>query len=98
MLIFVSDRDGGHGGADLYATCQLADGWSLAMNLGSRANSAYADFAPALTVDGEYLVFTSERPGVARDVASGTRPPGDLYIVRLAGRASPCRGWIQAYR
>jgi Tol biopolymer transport system component len=91
MLIFVSDREGGYGGADLYATCQLADGWSPAVNLGARANSAYADFAPALTVDGGYLVFTSERPGLVAQVAPGTRPPGDIYYVPLSQLDTPCR-------
>jgi Tol biopolymer transport system component len=90
MLIFVSDRVGGHGGADLYATCQLGGVWSPAVNLGPRVNSAYADFAPALTADGQHLVFTSERPGLVSALPPDVRPPGDLYYVRLADLDSPC--------
>jgi Tol biopolymer transport system component len=91
MLIFVSDREGGYGGADLYATCRLAVGWSAAVNLGPRVNSAQADFAPALAAGGEYLVFTSERPGVVPAVAADARPPGDIYYMRLANADVACR-------
>src|SRR5262249_7514843 len=50
LLVFVSDRDGGFGGADLYAS-QLRDGaWSAARNLDA-VNSPFADFAPAFTPD-----------------------------------------------
>jgi dipeptidyl aminopeptidase/acylaminoacyl peptidase len=83
LLVFVSDREGGFGGADLYAS-RLRDGaWSPARNLGEVVNSSFADFAPAFSPDGKYLFFTSERPGVAPAPASG-RPPGDIYQIDVA--------------
>jgi dipeptidyl aminopeptidase/acylaminoacyl peptidase len=78
LLIFVSDRDGGLGGADLYASRLSNNTWSPATNLGPLINSPLADFAPAFSPDGRYLFFTSERPGIAPAPASG-RPPGDIY-------------------
>jgi Tol biopolymer transport system component len=91
MLIFVSDTEGGHGGADLYATCERDGEWSAAVNLGPIVNSASADFAPAITPDGRHLVFTSERSGIVSAVAAGERPPGDLFYVSLAALGDPCR-------
>ena len=83
LLVFVSDREGGLGGADLYLS-RLRDGaWSPAANLGDLVNSSFADFAPAFSPDGRYLFFTSERPGVAPTPASG-RPPGDIYQIDVA--------------
>jgi Tol biopolymer transport system component len=83
LLVFVSDREGGLGGADLYAS-QFRDGaWSPARNLGEVVNSSFGDFAPAFSPDGKYLFFTSERPGVVPAPASG-RPPGDIYQIDVA--------------
>jgi hypothetical protein len=83
LLVFVSDREGGVGGADLYAS-RLRDGaWSPAKNLGARVNSPLSDFAPAFSPDGKYLFFTSERPGIVPAPASG-RPPGDIYQIDVA--------------
>jgi Tol biopolymer transport system component len=90
MLIFVSDREGGHGTSDLYVTCLREGQWSLALNLGPVVNSAYADFAPAFTPDERFLVFTSERPGIVPALETGERPPGDLYYVELGAIDLPC--------
>jgi len=83
LLVFVSDREGGLGGADLYASRNAGGAWSPARNLGSAINSAFADFAPAFSPDGKYLFFTSERPGIAPTPPSG-RPPGDIYQIDVA--------------
>lgn len=83
VLVFVSDREGGAGGADLYASQFRGGAWSPAKNLGPSINSPLADFAPAFSPDGRYLFFTSERPGVVPAPASG-RPPGDIYQVDVA--------------
>lgn len=82
LLVFVSDREGGLGGADLYASRLRGSTWSPAKNL-ETINSPLADFAPAFSPDGNYLFFTSERPGIAPAPASG-RPPGDIYQVDVA--------------
>ena len=83
LLFFVSDREGGAGGADLYVTRREGGGWSPARSLKAPANSPYADFAPALSPDGKILYFTSERPGVVRDFPEGERRPGDIFQVPL---------------
>lgn len=83
ILVFVSDREGGLGGADLYASRYRDGQWSAARNLGEVVNSAAADFAPAFSPDGKYLFFTSERPGIVPAPASG-RPPGDIYQIDVA--------------
>ena len=83
LLVFVSDREGGVGGADLYASRAHDGVWSPPKNLGPAINSAQADFAPGFSPDGKYLFFTSERPGIAPAPASG-RPPGDIYQVDVA--------------
>jgi hypothetical protein len=82
LLVFVSERAGGAGGADLWAS-RLRDGaWSPPNNL-VVVNSPQADFAPSFSPDGRYLFFTSERPGVVPAPASG-RPPGDIYQIDVA--------------
>lgn len=84
LLVFVSDREGGQGGADLYASRAHGGAWSPAKNLGPTVNSRFADFAPAFSPDGKYLFFTSERPGIVPTPASGARPPGDIYQIEVA--------------
>ena len=83
LLVFASDREGGIGGADLYLRRYRGGTWSSPVNLGAAINSPLADFAPAFSPDGNYLFFTSERPGVAPAPASG-RPPGDIYQIDVA--------------
>ncbi len=82
LLVFASERDGGLGGTDLYASPARDGVWSPARNLGADVNSPFADFAPAFSPDGKYLFFTSERPGVAPTPAS-ERPPGDIYQIDI---------------
>lgn len=84
LLVFVSDREGGQGGADLYASRARDGAWSPARNLGPAVNSPFADFAPAFSPDGKYLFFTSERPGIVPTPATGARPPGDIYQIEVA--------------
>lgn len=86
FLVFMAD--GGnfptYGGPDLYLSWRNADGaWSEPQNLGELVNSAYVEFAPAISPDGKWLYFTSERPGVVGDFAEGERRPGDLYRIYL---------------
>jgi hypothetical protein len=82
LLVFVSERAGGAGGADLWASRFRDGAWTPAKNL-AVANSPQADFAPSFSPDGHYLFFTSERPGVVPAPASG-RPPGDIYQIDVA--------------
>ena len=81
--MFVSDRDGGDGGADptppRARRCVVAR-----QNLGPAVNSRFADFAARVQPDGKYLFFTSERPGIVPTPATGARPPGDIYQIEVA--------------
>lgn len=65
-LVFASDRAGGYGGVDLYASSRRADGsWSAPVNLGSTINSRFDDVTPLLTVDRKLYyatqAFSAER-------------------------------------
>jgi hypothetical protein len=82
LLVFVSERAGGAGGDDLWASRFRDGAWTPPKNLAA-ANSPQADFAPSFSPDGRYLFFTSERPGVVPAPASG-RPPGDIYQIDVA--------------
>jgi Tol biopolymer transport system component len=63
-LIFVSNRPGGRGMHDLWITFKEGDGtWTEPLNMGPTINSSSEDGAPALTLDGLYLFFTTERSG-----------------------------------
>ncbi len=64
-IIFTSNRPGGFGSGDLWASTRptTLDAWSTPVNVGPSVNSIYFDGAPALSSDGETLFFYSNRPG-----------------------------------
>lgn len=67
LLVFASDRPGGFGGFDLYASRRARGGlaeseWEEPRNFGGRVNSPYDDLSPALSPSGEVLVFSTVRP------------------------------------
>lgn len=65
MILVITDRPGGYGGDDLYAS-RLEDGvWSEPVNLGPEINTADYEYGPWVTADGEHLLFTSHRDGPA---------------------------------
>lgn len=86
-LLFVLEREGS--GAELFAACRDGDAWSAPRRLPRPVNSEHADFAPAFGPAGEWIYFTSERPGIVGPRPREVRPPGDLYRVRRADLA-PC--------
>jgi len=75
-LYFTSDRPGGLGNLDIYVSHRgSVDGaWQLPVNLGSPINTASADFAPNLSIDGHLLFFASMRPG--------GQGGADIYVAR----------------
>lgn len=59
-IYFVSDREGGLGGRDIYRITKLPNGkWSLPMNLGVPVNSKYDEDAPFIHADGISLYYSS---------------------------------------
>ena len=63
-LIFASNRPGGIGFHDLYISHKLTDDtWSEPINLGAGINGDFEDFVPAVTPDGNYLFFTTQKTG-----------------------------------
>ncbi|MEM1217735.1 MAG: hypothetical protein AAGH79_02440 [Bacteroidota bacterium] len=58
MLFSIYDQSGT---CDLFFSYQTkADGWSKAINLGNTINTSGDDFAPSLTPDHKYLIYTNE--------------------------------------
>jgi len=59
-IFFVSERDKGIGGRDIYRITRMPDGsWSLPSNLGPTINSAYDEDSPFIAADGKTLFFSS---------------------------------------
>jgi Tol biopolymer transport system component len=71
MLFFVSDRDGGYGGQDIWVSwrAHINDdfGWQPPVNLGGGVNTSFNDHGPGYFNDEEsgvpLLYFGSDRPG-----------------------------------
>ena len=64
-IFFDSDRHGGSGGFDLWASTRedLSQPWSAPVNLGNSVNSEFSDEIPFIAADGQTLFFESNRPG-----------------------------------
>jgi hypothetical protein len=61
VLVFASDRPGGHGGLDLYVSHRVVGGWSPARNLGPAVNGPDDESCPQITGDGQLLIFSRPR-------------------------------------
>ena len=46
---------------DIYMSCRVDGKWTKAVHLGNGVNSVADDSSPALTPDGKFLIFSSER-------------------------------------
>jgi Tol biopolymer transport system component len=64
-LYFASDRPGSIGNEDLWVSRRDSENspWGLPMNLGATINSMANDRSPALSRDGHYLFFATNREG-----------------------------------
>jgi len=64
-LFFGSGRPGGSGAIDLYVAqrASVDDLWGSPMNLGPTVNTGFDEVVPALSRDGHWLFFNSNRPG-----------------------------------
>src|SRR5262249_10291648 len=61
FLIFMSQRPGGLGGMDLYASRAVNGAWSAPVNLGAPVNSPANELSPKVSFDGKTFYFTSTR-------------------------------------
>lgn len=59
-LYFVSDRDGGFGGYDIWYCERFGDKWGPAMNIGPQINTEYDEVTPYLLNDGVTLYYSSK--------------------------------------
>lgn len=60
-LYFVSDKEGGQGGRDIYTATKNADGtWGNVSNLGTMINTNQDEETPFLSNDGKTLYFSSK--------------------------------------
>jgi outer membrane protein OmpA-like peptidoglycan-associated protein/tetratricopeptide (TPR) repeat protein len=59
LIIFSSDRKGGEGGRDLWSIRKTNDGWTKPINLGTNVNTPQDEDAPFVSLDGEYLYYSS---------------------------------------
>jgi len=61
ILLFCSQRPGGFGKTDIYASFKNSAGtWTKAVNLGPKFNSAAEEAFPSITPDGKYFFFCRE--------------------------------------
>ena len=61
VLFFVSDREGGYGGRDIWMMKKLPSGeWAEPQNLGEPINTEYDEESPYLHPDGKTLYFSSK--------------------------------------
>lgn len=70
FMVFVSNRDGGYGGYDLYYSRYENGKWSTAENFGSKINTEYDEYRPIVVPLGDssyfkndFMLFSSNRPG-----------------------------------
>jgi hypothetical protein len=75
FLYFASDRDGGHGGFDLYRVRRAAAGFHPTENLGPAVNTSSNELDPGLTHLGYGLFFSSDR------FAPAAGPPSEAVTI-----------------
>lgn len=60
-IFFASNRAGGAGSWDIYVSASRNNRWEAARSLGEAINTRSTERWPALSADGRYLLFTSNR-------------------------------------
>jgi len=85
-LYFVSTRQGGYGGYDIWRSELNSDGtWSSPVNLGPDINTAYDEQSPFIHPDNESLYFSSNGwPGLGNK---------DLFLSRKSYSGEKQTGW-----
>jgi hypothetical protein len=72
FLYFVSDREGGMGGKDLYRSRIGPKGFAVPKNMGAEINSIADETDPAVKMAGFQLIYNSNRESADSDTASGS--------------------------
>ena len=65
-MIFSSVRGDGAGQGDLYVSYLCREGWTTPWNLGPKVNTEAYEYTPAVSPDGEWLLFSRDRWDVFR--------------------------------
>lgn len=64
MIIFSSERPGGYGGSDIYVSFKNKEGtWCEPKNPGNVINSENSEYGAAISPDGKFFFFTSNKNG-----------------------------------
>lgn len=63
MYFTACNRVDGYGRCDIYHSMLKRTGWSVPDNLGPPVNTESKESQPSLSADGEWLYFSSDRPG-----------------------------------
>ncbi len=84
-LYFASNREGGHGGIDLYSARVDSRGrWSDVRNMGSVINTPGNEMFPYVTDDGKLYFSSDGHPSIgALDIFVATRKDGEITIENL---------------
>jgi Tol biopolymer transport system component len=92
-LVYMTDRKGGLGGHDLWASRAEGGRWTTPENLGAPINSDTAEYGPRLSADRTRFFFSSRRaPGV-----SGPLDRALTYEELLAKYRGPGNGMLDIY-
>lgn len=78
-LYFVSDRSGGQGGTDIYASTWDGTEWSISIPVAG-INTSDGEMSPVIASDGRTLYFASNRPG--------GRGGYDIYVATVQNGAA----------
>jgi Tol biopolymer transport system component len=63
MYFTACERPGGLGSCDIYFAAYTNGHWSMPYNLGSPVNTSSWESTPSISSDGNFLIFSSNRPG-----------------------------------
>nr|WP_299388715.1 hypothetical protein [Allomuricauda sp.] len=75
-LIFISNREGGHGNADLYVSFKKGSQWSRPQNLGTTINTAVSEFCPTVDIKNKRFLFS-------RTIFENERRIENIYSIPL---------------
>ena len=67
FLLFSSDRPGGAGGFDIWASERGKNGWGKPFNLGPAVNTEFNESNPDPTPDGRRLIFSTDRKAAGKE-------------------------------